>query len=414
MKDFSLDLDPTTESYTDMSLDSILSQYKLESNRDDLSGSDDSGYSPLYDDEDDDVRVYTPGAASARRAAEPEDTDSSYDGYADDGYDAQDYSYDDTGTQDYGYDYAGAPDDGDYGEEDNSKPFPTIPGIDHLKSFLKSKLKPKSEKHSSRGRSKPEPADDYDDPGYSDTADGQDYASEYTDTYYTDEDYGYAPDGSGAYDSAPVQGTWQYDDGSYNEPQQVEELEYAPPATEHSGARGAMEQEARRYIAQMQAGYEQGYAEPEVEEDLPYDPSTDGYDADPTLYSAEGGSTVYAADSDAEDEIDSRFNLSGKRAASRMQYGSRAVDLSADENYEPTPQTGYSPSQWTPDYDDPANDGSGEEEPVRKKHKFGKKQKKTQRLAKFVLTYLQQVLVKFVLQQQEKEIPFVLLQKQKT
>lgn len=71
MKDFSLDLDPTTESYTDMSLDSILSQYKLESNRDDLSGSDDSGYSPLYDDEDDDVRVYTPGAASARRAAEP-------------------------------------------------------------------------------------------------------------------------------------------------------------------------------------------------------------------------------------------------------------------------------------------------------------------------------------------------------
>ena len=100
MKDFSLDLDPTTESYTDMSLDSILSQYKLESNRDDLSGSDDSGYSPLYDDEDDDVRVYTPGAASARRAAEPEDTDSSYDGYADDGYDTQDYSYDDTGTQD--------------------------------------------------------------------------------------------------------------------------------------------------------------------------------------------------------------------------------------------------------------------------------------------------------------------------
>lgn len=379
MKDFSLDLDPTTESYTDMSLDSILSQYKLESNRDDLSGSDDSGYSPLYDDEDDDVRVYTPGAASARRAAEPEDTDSSYDGYADDGYDAQDYSYDDTGTQDYGYDYAGAPDDGDYGEEDNSKPFPTIPGIDHLKSFLKSKLKPKPEKHSSRGRSKPEPADDYDDPGYSDTADGQDYASEYTDTYYTDEDYGYAPDGSGAYDSAPVQGTWQYDDGSYNEPQQVEEPEYAPPATEHSGARGAMEQEARRYIAQMQAGYEQDYAEPEVEEDLPYDPSTDGYDADPTRYSAEGGSTVYAADSDAEDEIDSRFNLSGKRAASRMQYGSRAVDLSADENYEPTPQTGYSPSQWTPDYDDPANDGSGEEEPVRKKHKFGKKKKKKEK-----------------------------------
>ena len=364
MKDFSLDFDPTTESYTDMSFDSILSQYKLESYRDEPSGSDDSGYSSLYDDEDDDVRVYTPGAASVRKNVEPETTD----GYTDDGY----------GTQDYGYDDTDALASDDYGEEDNSKPFPTVPGIGHLKSFLKSKLKPKSEKHAARGRGKAEPVD-ADDHGYADTSDGQDYASEYTDTYYTDEDYGYAPDGSGTYDTAPAQGTWQYDDGGYDEPQPAEEPEYAPPATEHSGARGAMEQEARRYIAQMQAGYEQERAEPEVEEDLPYDPSTDGYDADPTRYSAEGSSTVYAADPDAGDEIDSRFNLSGRRAASRMQYGSRTVDLSADENYEPTPQTGYSPSQWTPDYDDPANDGSGEEEPVRKKHKFGKKKKKKEK-----------------------------------
>ena len=365
MKDFSLDFDPTTESYTDMSFDSILSQYKLESYRDEPSGSDDSGYSSLYDDEDNDVRVYTPGAASVRKNVEPETTD----GYTDDGY----------GTQDYGYDDTDAPASDDYGEEDNSKPFPTVPGIGHLKSFLKSKLKPKSEKHAARGRGKAEPIEDQDDHGYADTSDGQDYTSEYTDTYYTDEDYGYAPDGSGTYDTAPAQGTWQYDDGGYNEPQPAEEPEYAPSATEHSGARGAMEQEARRYIAQMQAGYEQERAEPEVEEDLPYDPSTDGYDADPTRYSAEGSSTVYAADPDAGDEIDSRFNLSGRRAASRMQYGSRTVDLSADENYEPTPQTGYSPSQWTPDYDDPANDGSGEEEPVRKKHKFGKKKKKKEK-----------------------------------
>ncbi len=107
--------------------------------------------------------------------------------------------------------------------EDNSKPFPTIPGIDHLKCFLKSKLKPKSEKHAAGSRSKTEPADDYDDYSYSDNADGQDYASEYTDTYYTDEDYGYVPDGSGAYDSAPAQSTWQYDDGGYDEPQAEEE-----------------------------------------------------------------------------------------------------------------------------------------------------------------------------------------------
>ena len=55
MKDFSLDFDPTTESYTDMSFDSILSQYKLESYQDASSGSGDSSYSPLYDDEDDDA-----------------------------------------------------------------------------------------------------------------------------------------------------------------------------------------------------------------------------------------------------------------------------------------------------------------------------------------------------------------------
>ena len=90
MKDFSLDFDPTTESYTDMSFDSILSQYKLESYQDASSGSGDSSYSPLYDDEDDDVRVYTPGAASSHKNAEPESTDSGDDDCADDGYDAQD------------------------------------------------------------------------------------------------------------------------------------------------------------------------------------------------------------------------------------------------------------------------------------------------------------------------------------
>ena len=405
MKDFSLDFDPTTESYTDMSFEDILSQYKLESPQDDSSGSDDSGYSPLYDDEDDDVRVYTPGSVSARRNIEPENPDANYidDGYAAQDYDydepdaqvydyddtsAQDYSYDDTAAQDYDYDDTDAQDygyddsgDDDYSEEDNSKPFPTVPGLEQLKSFLKSKLKPKSERHVSKGRGKSEPvAADDDDYGYSDSADAQDYTSEYTDNYYSDDDYSYVPDGSGVYDSAPAQGTWQYDDG-YDEPQPEAEPEYAPPATEHSGARGAMEEEARRYIAQMQADadYEQDYAEPEAEDDLPYDPNTDGYDADPTRFSTEGGSTVYSADSDVDEEIDSRFNLGGKRATSHMQYGSRAVDLSADENYAPTPQTGYSPTQWTPDYDDPSNDGSVEEEPPRKKHKFGRKKKEKEK-----------------------------------
>ena len=147
--------------------------------------------------------------------------------------------------------------------EDNSKPFPTIPGIDHLKCFLKSKLKPKSEKHAAGSRSKTEPADDYDDYSYSDNADGQDYASEYTDTYYTDEDYGYVPDGSGAYDSrARAEHMASMTTAATMSRRRKRNQEYTAPGTEHSGARGAMEQEARRYIAQMQAGYEQDYAEP--------------------------------------------------------------------------------------------------------------------------------------------------------
>lgn len=103
-----------------------------------------------------------------------------------------------------------------------------------------------------------------------------------------------------------------------------------------------------------------------------------GHDADPTSYSREDSRSVYSGVSGEDVEIDSRFNLSGRRKQSRMLYGGEALDLSADDEYIPTVQSGYAPTQWTPDYDDPMNDSGEAAEPQRKKHKFlfGKKKKK--------------------------------------
>ena len=111
------------------------------------------------------------------------------------------------------------------------------------------------------------------------------------------------------------------------------------------------------------------------------------YYEEPEDYYSESGSYEYALEvgedtgrssyTGEEIEIDSRFNLSGRKKQGRMEYGGGAVDLSADEDYAPTQQSGYSPTQWTPDYDDPLAE-KVEEQPQRKKHKFvfGKKKKK--------------------------------------
>ena len=102
-----------------------------------------------------------------------------------------------------------------------------------------------------------------------------------------------------------------------------------------------------------------------------------GYDADSAGYTGESSRRAYSGISDDELEIDSRFNLSGRKKVGSMVYGSDAVDLSADDDYSPTQQTGYAPTQWTADYDDPMAE-KVEEAPQRKKHKFifGKKKKK--------------------------------------
>ena len=178
----------------------------------------------------------------------------------------------------------------------------------------------------------------------------------------------------------------------------------------HSGARGKAEQEARELIASIQA--ESGAAKrdrrtaDEHRVDLndllditteegekihplpqaPKAPDENEYrfnldeamdiDADVKQYTGKHSAPAYTPDSQPP-EIDSRFNLSGQNTKKTMSYGETEVDMSADEDYVPAQQTGYSPSQWTPDYDDPLAERQDTEEPPRKQHRglFGRRRR---------------------------------------
>lgn len=178
----------------------------------------------------------------------------------------------------------------------------------------------------------------------------------------------------------------------------------------HSGARGRAEQEARELIASIQA--ESGAAkrdrrtadEYRVElNDLlditteegekihplpqaPKEPDENEYrfnldeamdiDADVKQYTGKHSAPAYTPDAQPP-EIDSRFNLGGQSTKKTMSYGETEVDMSADEDYVPAQQTGYSPSQWTPDYDDPLTERQDTEEPPRKQHRslFGRRRR---------------------------------------
>jgi len=213
------------------------------------------------------------------------------------------------------------------------------------------------------------------------------------------------------------------------EPDYISEDEYSSPyesqpfyKKQRSGAVGAMEDEALKLMESIQAeigtgspkddfellryldelpyineaessqedyeDYEEAYEDEEAayyeDDEEYYDESENyeyalelGHDADPTSYSREDHNSVYTASPDSDIEIDSRFNLSGKKPRRGMVYGGEALDLSADEDYSPTLQSGYAPTQWTPDYDDPVTNTGEVEGPQRKKHKFlfGKKKK---------------------------------------
>ena len=173
--------------------------------------------------------------------------------------------------------------------------------------------------------------------------------------------------------------------------------------TVHGGTLGKAEQEARDLIADMQAksgavdrrsrrssadyrvelndllGMEADadpvtdakvYAAktPETEQyDFDLDQAMD-YDADVREYHGKNETSAYRPDA-GEPEIDERFNLSGQNTSKTISYANNAVDLSADEDYVPAQQTEYSPSQWTPDYDDPLAERQDTEEPPRKQHR---------------------------------------------
>lgn len=95
--------------------------------------------------------------------------------------------------------------------------------------------------------------------------------------------------------------------------------------------------------------------------------SGDGEDADAAL-SNEAAREPATKDDDIE--IDSRFNLSGKRDVQGMVFGDKAVDLSADEDYTPAKQHGESMYHWVAEDEDaePEDDG-------RKRRKSKRKQR---------------------------------------
>ncbi len=170
--------------------------------------------------------------------------------------------------------------------------------------------------------------------------------------------------------------------------------------TVRGGAIGRAEQEAREYIAAMQAESGAGGAHsrrssadyrvelddllgmagsdgkaaavpaavPEEDEDYDFDlEQALDYDADVRQYHPKN-EAAFTPDA-GEPEIDERFHLGGQSPNSAISYGGSEVDLSADEDYVPAPQTEYNPSQWTPDYDDPLAEREELTEPPRRQHR---------------------------------------------
>ncbi len=134
----------------------------------------------------------------------------------------------------------------------------------------------------------------------------------------------------------------------------------------HSGNLGAMEREARDTIARLRQEAAQAapkreemdlYA-PVGEDERPYRPPVDR-----------------SAPKEPEEvaDIDSRFNLNGKKKQDGFVFGSRAIDMSADENYSPAHQPQNDLRHWAPEADDDAADdgdtGSGRKKGIFKKRR---------------------------------------------
>lgn len=149
---------------------------------------------------------------------------------------------------------------------------------------------------------------------------------------------------------------------------------YSQGSSSRSGNIGAMEREAREYISHMQMSEPSPGRAPLSQEEL-YAPLREDE-------LARTRKPKQTGDSSYNPEIDSRFNLSGHRESSGYQFGSRSVDMSADDSYTPSTQTDYNLSHWAPEYD---GDGSQEDydpEELEGKRGIFKKRRKPKKKAK--------------------------------
>lgn len=197
------------------------------------------------------------------------------------------------------------------------------------------------------------------------------------DGYYGDDPY--RADGGYSADDA-------YQDGaSQPYPDEDDDVRlYAPGAAEQSypaapteaaplSGIAAQAQEARRYIAQMQqeaaafAGYGGASAADPTPAEDEYAYTPDGEEPQP----------AYPGTPD----IDSRFNLSGQYDKHSMIFGDKAVDVSADSDYRPTPQMSEGISHWARD-PDPDAEPLDDEPNGRKKSKKRLRQEQEEALKK--------------------------------
>ncbi|MEI3101715.1 MAG: hypothetical protein V8T45_08020 [Oscillospiraceae bacterium] len=105
---------------------------------------------------------------------------------------------------------------------------------------------------------------------------------------------------------------------------------YSQGSSPRSGNIGAMEREAREYISHMQMSEPSPGRAPLSQEEL-YAPLREDE-------LARTRKPKQTGDSSYNPEIDSRFNLSGHRESSGYQFGSRSVDMSADDSSLPPPR----------------------------------------------------------------------------
>lgn len=143
-----------------------------------------------------------------------------------------------------------------------------------------------------------------------------------------------------------------------------------PPAEApalHSGNLGAMEREARDTIAQLRQEAAQAVPKKEPvdlyapigEDERPYRPPVDR-----------------SAPREPEDtaDIDSRFNLSGKKKQDGFVFGSRAVDMSAAADYSPARQPEHDLRHWAPETEE-ENAAEEDTDGGRRKGLFKKRRK---------------------------------------